>query len=63
MVKLMADRGNMDRCLRIWDEIKRDGVEVDVMGYATMVSGLCKVGKVKEGLELFNEMKKKTYVN
>ncbi|CAL2237375.1 unnamed protein product [Prunus armeniaca] len=55
-------RGTWDGCLRVWEEMKRDRVGADVMAYATLVTGLCKGGRVEKGYELFREMKVKGFL-
>ncbi|KHN11425.1 Pentatricopeptide repeat-containing protein [Glycine soja] len=59
LVKILVPAGNLDACLRVWEEMKRDRVEPDVKAYATMIVGLAKGGRVQEGYELFREMKGK----
>ncbi|GLT55421.1 hypothetical protein SLA2020_285420 [Shorea laevis] len=39
--------------------MRRDNVDPDVIAYATLVSGLCKGGRVEKGYEFFKEMKEK----
>ncbi|ONK67520.1 uncharacterized protein A4U43_C05F890 [Asparagus officinalis] len=59
ILKVLANAGNFEGCLRVWEEMRRDKVDPDAMAYATIVSGLCKNGNVDKGVELFREMKKK----
>ena len=59
LVKTMVRRGHMEGCIRVWEEMMRDGVEPDAMAYATMVGGLCNAGMVEEAAKLFEEMRKK----
>lgn len=62
MVRVLISEGNLDGCLRVWEEMRHDNVEPDVMAYATIVMGLCKGNRVEKGYELFNEMKVKGYL-
>ena len=52
----------MDGCVKVWGEMRRDGVEADVMAYVTMVKGLCEGGRVEKGFELFREMREKGFL-
>ncbi|GFY94953.1 pentatricopeptide repeat (PPR-like) superfamily protein [Actinidia rufa] len=36
---LVGGGGNVDMCLRVWDEMRRDRVELDGMAYGTLVMG------------------------
>uniref|UniRef100_A0A7N2MSG5 Pentatricopeptide repeat-containing protein n=1 Tax=Quercus lobata TaxID=97700 RepID=A0A7N2MSG5_QUELO len=44
---------------RIDEMLKKDKVEPDTMVYTTLVTVLCKCGRVEKGYELFREMKEK----
>ncbi|MED6182926.1 hypothetical protein PIB30_033243 [Stylosanthes scabra] len=58
LVRMLVPGGNLDGCLRVWAEMKKDKVEPDVMVYATIIIGLSKAGRVEEGyradLEIYN---------
>lgn len=62
MVKVLIGEGNLDGCLRIWEEMRRDEVEPDVMAYGTLVTGLCKRRQIEKAYKFFKEMKEKGYL-
>ncbi|KVI00772.1 pentatricopeptide repeat-containing protein At4g20740 [Cynara cardunculus var. scolymus] len=62
MIKILVSEGNLDGCLRVWQEMESDKVQPDVLAYATLVMGLCKGNRVEKGYELFKEMKEKCYL-
>lgn len=62
MIKILVSEGNLDGCLRVWQEMESDKVQPDVMAYATLVTGLCKGNRVEKGYEFFKEMKEKRYL-
>ncbi|XP_027114005.2 pentatricopeptide repeat-containing protein At4g20740 [Coffea arabica] len=62
MVKVLIGEGNLDGCLRIWEEMRRDEVEPDVMAYGTLVTGLCKRRQIGKAYKFFKEMKEKGYL-
>lgn len=59
MIRVLVAEGNLDGCLKVWDEMRRDQVEPDAMAYSTLITALCKGNRVEKGYELFNGMKKK----
>ncbi|KAK0574506.1 hypothetical protein LWI29_024705 [Acer saccharum] len=60
MVKVLVSEGNLDACCRVWEEMRKDMVEPDVMAYVvTLIMGLCKGGETERGYEMFREMKEK----
>ncbi|RVX00395.1 Pentatricopeptide repeat-containing protein [Vitis vinifera] len=59
---VLVAEGNLDGCLRVWEEMRKDKVEPDVMAYTTLVAALCNGNRVGEGFELFKEMKQKKYL-
>ena len=56
MVRVLVEAGNLDGCLGVWEEMKKDKVELDAMAYTTLVTALCKGGRVEKGYELFREI-------
>ncbi|KAF8398316.1 hypothetical protein HHK36_017243 [Tetracentron sinense] len=62
MIRVLVSEGNLDGCLRVWEEMQRDRIEPDVMAYTTLITGLCKGNRVEKGFELFKEMRKKDYL-
>ncbi|KAL9233800.1 hypothetical protein vseg_008749 [Gypsophila vaccaria] len=59
MIRVLVGEGNLDGCLRVWDEMRTDGVQPDAMAYTTLISALCKGGRVEKGYEFFKGMKNK----
>nr|XP_043609746.1 pentatricopeptide repeat-containing protein At4g20740 [Erigeron canadensis]XP_043609747.1 pentatricopeptide repeat-containing protein At4g20740 [Erigeron canadensis] len=62
MIRILVSEGNLDGCLRVWEEMVRDKVQPDVMAYTTLIMGLCKGNRVDKGHELFKDMKEKRYL-
>lgn len=62
MIRILVSEGNLDGCLRVWQEMESDKVKPDVMAYTTLVIGLCNGNRVDTGHEFFKEMKTKRYL-
>ncbi|XP_071737296.1 pentatricopeptide repeat-containing protein At4g20740 [Rutidosis leptorrhynchoides] len=62
MIKILVSEGNLNGCLRVWEEMVSDKVQPDVMAYSTLITGLCKENRVENGYEFFKDMKKKRYL-
>ncbi|KAK9682481.1 hypothetical protein RND81_10G076900 [Saponaria officinalis] len=59
MIRVLVAEGNLDACLRVWDEMRVDHVEPDAMAYTTLISALCKGGRVDKAYKFFKSMKNK----
>lgn len=59
MVRVLVSEGNLAGCLLVWEEMKRDGVEPDVMMFVTLIHGCVRVGGCGGGNELFREIMEK----
>lgn len=59
MIRILVAEGNLEGCLKVWDEMERDKVVPDAMAYTTLISALCKGNRVDRAYELFKGMKNK----
>ncbi|KAL2898408.1 hypothetical protein RDABS01_040190 [Bienertia sinuspersici] len=59
MIRILVEEGNLDGCLKVWDEMERDKVVPDAMAYTTLISALCKGNRVDKAYEIFRSMKGK----
>ncbi|RYR40821.1 hypothetical protein Ahy_A09g046565 isoform D [Arachis hypogaea] len=50
--------GDVDCCVRLYHEMKEKGLVVPPHAYSLVVCGLCRQGKVVEGLNVFEEMRR-----
>ncbi|PWA58720.1 tetratricopeptide repeat (TPR)-like superfamily protein [Artemisia annua] len=54
--RVYCDDGRMGEAMRVWEEMKDNGLKCDVMGYNTMIAGFCEAGDVNKAEEFFKEM-------
>ncbi|KMT17191.1 hypothetical protein BVRB_2g040990 [Beta vulgaris subsp. vulgaris] len=59
MIRILVAEGNIEGCLKVWDEMERDKVVPDAMAYTTLISALCKGNRVNKAYELFKGLKNK----
>ncbi|XP_021774388.1 pentatricopeptide repeat-containing protein At4g20740-like [Chenopodium quinoa] len=57
MIRILVGEGNLDGCLKVWNEMEKDKVLPDAMAYTTLISALCKGNRVDKAYELFKGMK------
>lgn len=62
MIRVLVAEGDLDGCLKVWDEMRSDDVEPDAMAYTTLITALCKGNRAEEAYEFFKGMKKKRNV-
>jgi pentatricopeptide repeat protein len=48
--------GNMDKALRVFNDMVSAGIEPNEVLYGVLVNGYCKIGRINDGLSVFREM-------